>query len=397
MNRHTAQPFQLVELAGPAFMILVLGFLIGLWITRKPRWSLFVAATKATIFSVYYGVLFDGTFNFLDDWTYLRLGRRLLEQGVSVTNLYGHLPELFSVAGGRHFIYYLYNAESLRLLGHAYFAPVALNVVLTFAAAGFMAAAARGGLGFPKSLVIGLFVFSALHPDVLAWSTIMNGKGSLVLTGTAVAVYAVSMAGNGRYGAAVLLAVSVGGVLFFTRFYVPLMLLAAFLGAMLLSPAGRRRPALWLLVPAGLVGVVSALGVNGLLDAYGRLQDGFVNPLYGFPRMALTPIPFHTTEHYTFLDLPQVFHWAMMPALVYGVFRVWQQATLTARFVVLYFLAMILLYGMFENLQGPRHRYQLDGLIALFQFYGGLGILKQVLPFRHAGPTGQSLEPKPQS
>jgi hypothetical protein len=46
-------------------------------------------------------------------------------------------------------------------------------------------------------------------------------------------------------------------------------------------------------------------------------------------------------------------------------------------FVVVYFLVMVLIYGMFENLQGPRHRYQFDGLIALFQFYGGLGIIKQ--------------------
>ena len=98
--------------------------------------------------------------------------------------------------------------------------------------------------------------------------------------------------------------------------------------------------------------------------------------------MLLTPILFHTTEHYAFLDLPQVFHWLMMPALAYGVYRIWRWASLTVRFVVSYFLALILLYAMFGELQGPRHRYQIDGLIALFQFYGGLGILKQLLPVR---------------
>jgi hypothetical protein len=83
----------------------------------------------------------------------------------------------------------------------------------------------------------------------------------------------------------------------------------------------------------------------------------------------------------------------MLPALGYGVFRVWRRSTLTARFVVLYFLAMILLYGMFENLQGPRHRYQLDGLIALFQFYGGLGILKQFV--RDRRPHKQTIRQAP--
>jgi len=238
----------------------------------------------------------------------------------------------------------------------------------------------KEGTGVVQAIGGGLFLFTALHPDVLAWSTIMNGKDTLVLTGTAIAIYAVSLAGELRYLRAVVLAVGTGIILFFTRVYVPLMLLAVLMGTLLLSPLGRRRPALWLLVPAGLVGVGSVLGTEGLADAYGRLQAGFVNPVHGIPRMLLTPIPFHTTEHYAFLDLPQVFHWAMLPALAYGVYRVWRRATFTARFMVLYFLAMILLYGMFENLQGSRHRYQLDGLVALFQFYGGLGILKQMFP-----------------
>lgn len=376
----TIRPFPLVELAGPALVILAVGFVVALWATRKPHWSMFVAGTKAMLFLLYYGVFFDGTFTFLDDWTYLRRGEHLLAQGVSATNLFAHLPELFSAAGGTHFVYYLYNADSLRLLGSGYYAPVALNISMTFIAAAFMAAAARTGLGFSGRLAGGLFVFMVLHPDVLAWSTIMNGKDVLVLTGTAIAIYAVSLAGEQRYLRAVVLAGVVGVILFFTRFYVPLMLLAALMGTLILSPLGRRRPALWLLVPTGLVGVGSVLGIEGLVDAYGRLQAGFVNPLYGIPRMLLTPIPFHTTEHYAFLDLPQVFHWAMIPALAYGVYRVWRRATLTARILVVYFLLMILLYGMFDNLQGPRHRVQLDGLIALFQFYGGLGILRQMFP-----------------
>jgi hypothetical protein len=378
--RTDLQPFSVVELAVPALIILMLGFAVSFLVTRKPHWSLFVAGVKASLFIIYYGVLFDGTFSFLDDWTYLEHGKRLVDKGVSFANLFGHWPELSYVAGDRHFVYYLYNADSIRLLGSAYYAPVTLNIALTFVAAGFMAAAARGGLGFSSRLATGLFLFFVIHPDVLSWSTIMNGKDTLVLAGTALAVYAVSLFGRRRYVPAVLLGLAVGTVLFFTRFYVPLLLLAALFGATLLSPAGGRRPGLWLLVPAGLAAVVSILGVDGLMDAYSRFQADFVNPIYGIPRMLLTPIPFHTTEHYAFLDLPQVFHWAMLPALAYGAYRMWRLGTITARFVVLYFLLMLGLYGMFGELQGPRHRYQFDGLIALFQFYGGLGILKQILP-----------------
>ena len=47
---------------------------------------------------------------------------------------------------------------------------------------------------------------------------------------------------------------------------------------------------------------------------------------------------------------------------------------------LIYFLIMILMLGTFDNVQGPRHRVQFDGITALFQFYGGIGLLRQVLP-----------------
>jgi hypothetical protein len=113
-------------------------------------------------------------------------------------------------------------------------------------------------------------------------------------------------------------------------------------------------------------------------SAFNLLLQDWVNPGYGIVRYLLTPIPFHTTEAYSFLDLPQVVYWGLVPFLIYGVYRVWQRRTLTARFIVIYFLLTVALYAIFGELQGPRHRYQLDGLIVLFQFLGVLGVFRQL-------------------
>lgn len=371
--------FLFADLLLPALVIFFLGFTISWKVTRAPHWAIFVAYTKTVVFLGYYGFFFDGTYTFLDDWTYLYGGELLLNKGVSLLNMFAHLPDLFLLAGGKHFIYYVLNADAFRLFGPGYYSPVALNIVLTFLAAAFMAAAAKRGLGFSRKLAAGFFICMVLHPDVVAWSTIMNGKDVLVLTGTALAVYAVSLAADGQHIRAVILAVMVGLVLFFTRFYIPLLLLCALFASLFLSSMGRRRPLLWLIVPVGLISLFVVLGPGGLADAFGLFQEGFVNPLYGVPRILLTPIPFNTADNYAFLDFPQLFHWTMMPALAYGCVRVWLRATLTARFLVIYFLLTLFLYGMFDHLQGPRHRVQLDGLIALFQFYGGVDILKQML------------------
>ena len=376
MNNHI-QPFYIFDLAIPTLFIVCVGFIVSYLVVRKPHWALSIGIIKGFVFLIYYGVLFDGTFSFLDDWTYLNIGKDLLASGVSVTNMAVRFPELFSAAGGIHFVYYLYNADSFRIFGPYYYSPVSINIALTYVVAGLFVGSCRNDLAISRYLASGLFVFIVLHPDILAWSTVMNGKDTLVMAGTALATYAVSLAANGRYGFATTLAMVIGVVLFFTRFYVPLLLIASLLTALLLSPNNRQYGALWFLAALGLIGLVLILGLDQLFLAYGRLQEEFVNPLYGIPRILLTPIPFNTSEHYAFLNFSQIFHWLMMPVMLYGMVCIWLKSTLTARFIVLYFLMMIFLYGMFGQLQGPRHRYQLDGFIALFQFFGILMLWKQ--------------------
>jgi len=155
-------------------------------------------------------------------------------------------------------------------------------------------------------------------------------------------------------------------------------MLAALGGALSLSHADRRRPWLWLLAISGLGGVSILIGIGGLSSALSSLQEEWVNPLYGFVRYLLTPIPFNATENYSFVDLPQVLYWLLLPCMGYGIYRVWRRATLTGRFIVIYFFLMVALYSMYGELQGPRHRYQLEGLIVVFQFLGLLSVLQQM-------------------
>lgn len=374
----SVSPFPLAELMVPALFIFVTGFILTLAATRSVMLSMFLPLIKAVVYVVYYVVLFDGTWTFLDDWSYLERGRTLLKHGVGIANFSVHLPLLFSTAGGKHFFYYLFNADAMRLFGYAYYAPVAVNVALTFLAAGLMAGAAKTGLNFSRNLAAGLFASIVLYPDVVAWSTIVNGKDTVVMAGISMAVYVVSLAESGRYRRALSLALFLGLVLLFTRFYTPLMMLVALGLALTLSSSGRRRSWLWLLVVTGGGAVLGVLGTRMLGSAFNLLLQDWVNPGYGIVRYLLTPIPFHTTEAYSFLDLPQVVYWGLVPFLIYGVYRVWQRRTLTARFIVIYFLLTVALYAIFGELQGPRHRYQLDGLIVLFQFLGVLGVFRQL-------------------
>ena len=395
-------PFPLSQLIWPAIAIMLVGFLLSLWFTRRAGISLVVAALKSGLFLIYFGFVFDGTYTFFDDWNYLRFGKQLLQSGVNVFNLTDNYAYVRSMVKSANLFYYVYNATALTVFGSGYFAPVAANILLTFVAAGALAKAGRLALGMSRRSSIGLFVFLALSPSVLAWSTVANLKDILVATGTAGVVYAVALVEAGRFKRAAVIAIICGLVLAVTRFYVPLMLGAAFGIMVLCSRRGRRNPWMWLAALVAIVVVVHGLGHGSIGGALHEFRSRLGNPFTGVVRFIATPIPFHTQPNYAFLDLPQLFFWVMLPFQFYGMVAAWRRKTMTTRFMVIYFLMMTLLYGMFPTLQGPRHRVQIDGLIVVFQYIGVLALLRSRFrrkprylvvashPMRHGEPLHHS-------
>jgi hypothetical protein len=370
------QPFPLVDLIWPAIFILAAGFAISYAFTRRIVLSYWVTTLKAGLFLLYFGWFFNGTYTFLDDWRYLDIGEHLAANGIGLLGIISHYQYIVSTVTGQNIAYYVYNATAVDLFGAGYYAPVTLNIVLTFISAGLLMKTARSGLGLERRAAIGLFAFLALSPDILAWSTIPNFKDTLVATGTAAAVCAVAMVDRHRIGRAVLLAVAAAFVLVVTRLYVPLMLGVAFGITLFLSPHGRRNPWLWLLGAAALFFVVRYMGHGSLVDALRAVRSRMDNPVVGVVRFLVTPVPFHTAPGYGFMNLPQMFYWALMPLMFYGIRSVWRKATVSARFMVIYFVLMLLLYGSFTTLQGARHRVQIDGLVVIFQFYGIMAALR---------------------
>ncbi|MBU6415899.1 MAG: hypothetical protein KJS83_01870 [Xanthomonadaceae bacterium] len=370
-------PFPLVDLVWPTIFILVAGFAIAYAFTRRIILSYWITALKAGLFLLYFGFVFDGTYTFLDDWRYLDIGEQLAANGIGLMNIISHYQYIVSTVAGENIAYYVYNATAVNMFGAGYYAPITINIVLTFLEAGLLMKAARTGLGMGRRAAIGLFAFVALGPDILVWSTIPNFKDTLVATGTAAAVYAVALVDKHRIGRAALLAIAAAFVLAITRLYVPLMLGVAFGITLFLSPHGRRNPWLWLLATVALFVVVRHIGHGSLVDAVRELRSEMDNPVKGVVRFLVTPIPFHTAPGYGFMNLPQMIYWTLLPFMFYGLRCVWRKATVSSRFVVIYFILMVLLYGSFTTLQGARHRVQIDGLVVVFQFYGLLALFRQ--------------------
>jgi hypothetical protein len=366
------RPFDLDLLIFPAATIFVATLVLSLFFTRDFLASLLLSLLKSAIFAVYFGLMFDGTYTSFDDWHYLAGGKELLLNGVGLQNLAQNWDEVTQVAGGSHFVYYLYNAYAIQAFGDAYFAPVALNVVLTTVIAIFGTALARVEFGINQRQSTWLYALLLMHPDVLAWSSVFNGKDILVLLAHVLLLLAISLLFRGRLLTALLLALPTALMLEFLRFYVLPLFTLALASSVLLSNV--RFPIkyclMWACIAAALFPVATSTFSPGI--NIGWLQGSFPNPVSGFVRTLLTPIPFNTEVSYGFLNAPALIHWILMPFVALGLVRVWRIRTLFSRVFLAYLLVFVCFYSLTEELQGPRHRVQLCYALALLQFIGVL-------------------------
>lgn len=107
------------------------------------------------------------------------------------------------------------------------------------------------------------------------------------------------------------------------------------------------------------------------------IKSHYSQPIYGFIRFLLTPIPFNTEYNYRFLNIPALLHWLFLPFMLIGINFIFKYNTSFTRYLIIYFILFTLLYAFFGELQGPRHRVQLDFIIALSQFLGFYKIFRR--------------------
>lgn len=337
--------------------------------------ALAASLVKAGLFLFYFSMLFDDQYVLRDDQSYIAYGERIFARGIGLSNFWEHLPFLFTTAGGPHFAYYIHNSYAFHLFGHGYYAPVALNIILTTFMAYMGSRLAEREFGFYGPLGALFFYFFLVMPDVVAWSTIINDKDICVLFLHVVLLYGLSLWFQHRSVAALMLLIPASGILLFLRFYVPVLFGAAFMASILV--AGRTgRKLYWLTAGTVLISlVVAVIGIQAIPQAVELVRNDLVNPAYGFLRFMLTPIPLNTETAYSFLDIPATVHWCLMPFAVFGVYKVYQLHTPFSRFFLLYFATFTAVYSLFAELQGPRHRVQLDFAWAVFQFAGMLALV----------------------
>lgn len=345
------------------------------------RAAFLLALVKVGLVFVYFGWLDDGRWRLYDDLAYARDSGELVAEGNTPVLLAATgegQATLFAYAGGSHVVYYVYNVLAVWLFGDHYWSPILLNVFATALAALALARILEQA-GWERTKRRVALIFFLLHWDLLAWSSFVNLKDSLVLALTAW-LFATGLTLGKRLR---ILDLSLFGLclllLAYLRWYVPALVAVVLVVFGLFDWRGWRR-ALVVGLAGAAVSYVAWKGIpSGYLEPAGAIQ--------GAIRFVVTPRPWGIEERYSFLTIPAALHWLFLPVLLLGCWSAWRRSPLL-RPLILWLCVLVLFYGLVPELQGPRHRYQAAFATALLQFEGLAFLVREAFGERSRRSAG---------
>ena len=356
------------DLIWAAFWTILLSFAIANQYISKFS-ALFVGSIKALIPTFYFAFFYNGGWTILDDVAYYEKGQTLLDLGYNPLTIIidpEGLVKIFSISDGQHILYVWWNIFAQYFFGSHYYSPVFLNVLITFVTAYFISKIAEL-CGFSKNYQKSLYVFMLFQWEILAWSSLVNLKDTLVMCLSVIAFYGIlklfEQTSKKIFNLNNLILPSLSlYLLFFIRFYtVPLIFLSIIIFLMLKQQA-RNFPLLILFTV-----LLIALNIPiGYLNNYNLFS--ITNILTGTVRMILTPLPWQIEESYTFLVIPSILNLLfLIPVTLVG--SIFWKTSKPLSLLLIYLIAALFFYGYVEELQGVRQRYQLDFIIGWLQFH----------------------------
>lgn len=352
-----------------AISISVFGYFILRTITGN-GWALFIAVTRPLVSLIYF-IFFFSTSNWtiLDDFMYEEKSWLLPGLTSNPLALLFNRPalDLLSVElGTSHIVYFWWNYLGHFLFGTYYFSPVFLNIGLTFIAARILYSTARQ-CDLPQNYSKYLAIYFVLHQELIAWSSFLNIKDTMVLTFSVLCFYCIIRLINARKKAWLILCwgLMLGGCFWiFTmlRYYVPVLIVGAVGFWLILGIKGKMKY-FWLICSALAFRLVLPEAIPEEL-----ITTNIAIIAYDSVRFSLMPLPWYIGEGYTFENISAIYHWILfIPALIGGFSLGLRHRK--ALLLVLYSFVIIGFYAMVRDLAGDRQRFQICFSWAWMEFH----------------------------
>ena len=334
-----------------------------------------VSFIKVSICVAYFLFFADGQWFYGgDDHKYLERGFDLYRTGANPIMVFFEPVAEWHLFGGRSntaFMSY-FNYLAMYFFGPRYHAPVMSLVVVGSATAVLLAKAADqfGSVEYQK----GLTVFVALHWHTIVWTSFLNLKDPVVALFAALGIFAISRIKRNPLLGISLFALTVA-TFKYVRFYFPIFLIPPLVLTNIITNSLRIRLVL-LILGVALAGIVLR---NEMMMALGLVNLKGI--MYGAAHFLLQPAPWKLTEPATYLLIPSILHWLMIPVACVGALSLIKEGP-EGRMIIWIVVLGTLFYAAFPLIASTRHRAPFDFLIALIQFHGLWFIAAQIVGWK---------------
>lgn len=337
--------------------------------------ALFIIIVKYFIPLLYFLYFFDGVLA-NDDGRYYLYSLQIIQNFGCGLGLFPN-SDLFSyatyISEGIHFGYAYLSSIILCIFGGDYSSAVLSNVFIsTFISINILKIIKYLNVTLAKTLILVIF----LHPDIIAWSSFLNLKDTIVAWLVSVILLRVSklilLNESPRYLTMLIVLV----VLVSFRYYLVPTLVAIIVFSFLFS---RKKVDFKLFIFFMATFFAISFEFKVLSRIWSLISETSIITIYNSFRFLIGPLPFQLSQEYSFLLLPSSFHIISFPVAILGGILLYKK---TRKLFLIFFVfggILTLFYALFPGLLGPRHRYQLIAIYGLFQALGLSVIIKNFL------------------
>ena len=195
---------------------------VGISLAYLPvRVALPLVTIKFLLVGTYFVFWGDGSWHIgNDDATYAREGFKLYLSGENPIAIWFSTAGRYLLIEAPHnSLIFWWNMLWMYLIYPAYYAPVIANVCVTVLS-GFVFDKILSTIGFGRTYRLGFAIFFLVHWHVLAWSSFLNIKESLITLFLLVIVFSITKIEKRGWGYVVML-LGAGFLMLGVRFYLP--------------------------------------------------------------------------------------------------------------------------------------------------------------------------------
>lgn len=348
-------------------IISIFGIYLLLGLTLKLRYFAGVVAAVAILIQLVQLSLGERYF-LLDDISYLEYSKSLYYVGLDVFNFYhdDFVGLKFLEAESRHFGYFVNNFVAMKIWGPFYSSTLVLNHFF-FALSALIFSQILLHLKINTKWTL-LYTF---HPFYFSWLQI-NIKGFfvsfVVLFAVLVLLKIIDMLetkkmneGYKIVSSLIALYLLLMWVVSYYRFYNSI-----FLALLIAYVFIYRYMNLKIILAGGLLVSIVAVKFNHFVMRF--INESEIT-LFGPIRYLLSPLPLNYSEEYSFLIVISITATLSLPFYLHGAFHLYKDFSFKNNkynILWIWFALNMLLYSLFRELQGPRHRMQVMFVLIIF-------------------------------